>query len=160
MRRASGGSGRDGPAVGGQVCILAVKGRGDSVIFTAEFEGGILHELTRFAREKGFSRIEELISLLFRYGVSEERGVEAEEQPSEVFLMGARYATMRFRAFELFAHNRALTIGLATALQENLRQRRLASERGLAPAKKEEWEGWNQEKVDGLYERYVFVRME
>lgn len=140
------------------VSILGVRRREKSVRLIARFEGKTWKELSRFAREKGYVKREELLSILFSYGVSEREGVDIEKHHSEMFALGGKYSAMKFQAYELFTDNRALTLALSSTLPDNRRLRRLAEEQGLIPAKKEEWDDWSQEAIDGFYKRYLFVR--
>lgn len=138
--------------------ILAVSNHGESVKLTVRFEGRTWKELSKFAKEKGYVKREELLALLFSYGVSEREGVDIEKRHSEMFALGGSYSAMKFQSYELFTDNRALTLALSSTLPENKKLRRLAEERGLIRPKKEEWDDWNQEAIDGYYKRYVFVR--
>ena len=138
------------------VSVLGVKSHGKSVKLIARFEGKTWKELSKFAREKGYVKREELLSLLFSYGMSEREGVDIEKRHSEMFVIGGRYSAMKFQAYELITDNRALTMALSSTLPDNRRLRRLAQEKGLIPPKKEEWDGWNQEAIDSFYKRYVF----
>ncbi|MDG7016551.1 MAG: hypothetical protein JRM82_04155 [Nitrososphaerota archaeon] len=140
------------------VSVLEVKNHGESVRLTAKFEGKTWKELLKFAKEKGYVKREELLSLLFSYGVSEREGVDIEKRHSEMFVLGGKYSSMKFQAYELFTDNRALTLKLSTMLPDNRKLRRLAEEEGLMTEKKEEWDGWDQEKVDGFYKKYVFIK--
>ncbi|MDE1852772.1 MAG: hypothetical protein KGI38_03370 [Thaumarchaeota archaeon] len=138
--------------------ILGVANLGKSVKLTAKFEGKTWKQLSKFAREKGYVKREELLSLLFSYGVSGREGVDIEKRHSEIFALGGKYSSMKFQAYELFTDNRAHTMALSSMLPDNRRLRKLAVERGLAPTKKEEWDDWNQEAIDGFYKRYLFIR--
>lgn len=140
------------------VAVLEVNNHGESVRVTAKFEGKTWKDLLRFAKDKGYVKREELLSLLFSYGVSGREGVDMEKRHAEMFALGGRYSSMRFRAYELFTDNRILTLGLSSTLPDNKRLRRLAEEKGLTTGKEEEWDSWDREKVDSFYNKYVFVR--
>jgi hypothetical protein len=138
--------------------ILGVSNFGDSVKIVARFEGETWKELSNFARQMGYSVMKELLPILFSYGVTDREGVDIEERRSEMFALGSKYAALKFEAYQLFADNRVLSMALSTMLPENRRLRKLAEERGLLPANTEEWDSWDQEKIDDFYEKYVFVR--
>lgn len=140
------------------ISVLSVRNHGESVELTAKFEGKTWKELSKFGREKGYVRREELLSLLFAYGVSQKEGVDIEKRHSEMFILGGKYSSMKFQAYELFADNRALTLKLSTMLPDNKRMRKQAEEKGLVPAKKEEWDGWDHDSIDSFYKKYVFVK--
>lgn len=154
------GNGRDRkPAEGTDIIsVLAVRNHSESVKLTARFEGKTWRELTKFGKEKGFVKREELLSLLFSYGVSDREGVDTEKRHSEMLVLGGKYSSMKFQAYELFTDNRALTLALSTMLPDNRRLRRLAEEKRLITEKEEEWDGWDQERVDGFYKKYVFIK--
>jgi hypothetical protein len=140
------------------VRITSVNDNGDPVKIKASFKGKTLNEVTKFAREKGYTMMKELLPILFSYGVTEREGVDIEKRRLEVFVLGGKYAAMTFEAYQQFADNRALTMALSSMLPENKRLRELAEQKGLAVIKKEDWDDWNQEKIDSYYKKYVFVR--
>ncbi len=136
--------------------ILAIHNTGDSVKITVKLGGKSLKEISNFARQMGFM-MEDLLPILFSYGVSEKAGVDVEKRRSEMFAIVREYSVMRFEAHQIFNDNRALTMMLSTMLAENKRLRRLAEEKGLIPKKKEEWDSWDQEKIDIFFKKYVLV---
>jgi hypothetical protein len=140
------------------VSLSLVRPRQGSVAVAARLDGETWKEVAKFAREKGYFRMNEILSLLFSYGVSDREGVDVKKRRSEMIELGRKYSAMRFRAHELFSDNQALTMALSTMLRDNRRLRKLAEEKGLIPAGKEEWDEWNEELLDGFYRRYVFVR--
>lgn len=154
--------GKEGNKASGEavdtVAIIAVRSRGESTMVTVRFEGRIWRELTGFADEKGYVKREDLLSLLFAYGMSDREGVDMKKRHSEMAAIGGRYASMKFRAYELFADNCAMTIALAATLSENIKLRAEAQEKGLRQEKEEAWDSWGQEEIDGLYRRYVFAK--
>jgi hypothetical protein len=140
------------------VSVLAVGRHENEVKIAVKFEGKTWRELSKFAREKGYVRREELLSLLFTYGVSEKGGVDIRKRHSEMFALGGKYASMNFEAYGLFKDNMALTLKLSSMLPDNRRLRKAAAERGLVLDRKEEWDGWDQGVLDGFYQRYVFTK--
>lgn len=141
-----------------RVEILGVERDGDSVMLTAKFEGMTWNKLKSFAAEKGYVKHEELLSLLFSYGLSPSEGVDIQKRHAESAALGARYSAMKFEAYRLFTDNRAMTIALSSMLSENKALRAQAHERGVLQGPDEVWDHWNTEEIDSLYMRYVFVR--
>jgi len=138
--------------------ILAVSNSGDSVRIAARFEGKTWEQVSNFARQMGYTVMKEVLPILFSYGVTEKEGVDIEKRRSEMFALGGKYAALKFEAYQIFADNRALTMTLSWMLRENKRLRKLAEEKGLMAAKGEEWDSWDQEKIDSFYKKYLFVR--
>lgn len=137
--------------------ILAAVNSGDTVKITARFEGKTWKEISNFARQKGYTA-KDLLPVLFSYGVTEKEGVDVEKRRSEMFILSGKYSAMRFEAYQIFTDDRALTMALSTMLPENKKLRKLAEEMQLIQETKEEWDSWDQEKVDGFYKKYVFVK--
>jgi len=140
------------------VSITSVIDNGDQVRIKASFKGGTWNKLTRFGREKGYTSMKELLPTLFAFGVTEREGVDIEKRRSEVFVLGGKYAAMKFEAYRRFADNRALTMALSSMLPENKRLRKLAAQKGLAVMKKEDWDDWDQGTIDSYYKKYLFIR--
>ncbi|MDE1853967.1 MAG: hypothetical protein KGI38_09540 [Thaumarchaeota archaeon] len=140
------------------VSILGVNDSGDTVRVVAKFRGQTWNLVSEFAQEKGYEVKKELLSMLFSYGVAEVESVEVEKRRSEMFVLGRKYAAMRFETYQLFSDNKALTMALPSLLAENKRLRERAEGKGLVAAKKEEWDDWSRETIDSFYKKYVFVR--
>jgi hypothetical protein len=140
------------------VSLLAVRSHENAIKIAAKFEGKTWMELSKFAREKGYVRREELLSLLFTYGVSEREGVDNKKRHSEMFTIGGKYASMKFEAYRLFNDNKALALKLSAMVPDNRRLRKDAAERGLILDRREEWDDWDQEVIDRFYRWYVFIK--
>ena len=138
--------------------ILAVSNSGDSVRITARFEGKTWEKVSNFARQMGYTAMKEVLPILFSYGVTEKEGVDIEKRRSEMFALGGKYAALKFEAYQFFTDNRALTMTLSWMLRENKRLRKLAEEKGLMASIGEEWDSWDQEKIDSFYKKYLFVK--
>lgn len=136
--------------------ILGISNTDKLVDVTARFEGRTWKEVSRFARQMGYTVMKELLPILFSYGVTDEEGVDIEKRRMELFSLGSKYAAMKFEAYQLFADNRALTMALSTMLPENKTLRKSAAEKGLVPAVHEEWDDWAQDTIDSFYKKYVF----
>jgi len=129
-----------------------------TVKLTVEFEGKTWRELSDFMRSQGFIRESDGLSLLFEYGVSEREGIDIEKRHSEMMAISGRYSGMHFDAYTLFKRNQALVIALPAMLPDNRRLRKEAEERGLIPSRRETWDDWDHETVDGFQRKYVYVR--
>ena len=152
--------GRQHPAEVDTHSIIEVGNSEESIKITARFEGKTWEEISGFARRMGYTAMKELLPILFSYGVTNEEGVDIEKRRSEMFALGGRYAAMKFESYQLFSDNRALSMALSTMLPENKKLRKLVAEKGLAPAKHEQWDDWTQDKIDSFYQKYVFILKE
>ncbi|MDG6920475.1 MAG: hypothetical protein JRN59_03005 [Nitrososphaerota archaeon] len=136
--------------------ILETRITEESVKITARFEGKTWQQIADFARRMGYTDMKELVSMLFSYGVSEVEGADVERRRPELYSLGGRYAAMKFEAYQQFTDNLALSMALSTMLPENRGLRKLAAERGLIPHRKEPWDNWTQEDIDGFLQKYIY----
>lgn len=118
-------------------------------------------KLDQFLKEKGLPE-RQGIPMLIHYGLSEESEEELEklksEKESQIGHLWGTYATMKFRAYEYFTENKALTMRLSYSLSENLSLKRRLENMGLRSlVPKDEWDGWNEETVESYFRRYVFA---
>ncbi|MDG6920927.1 MAG: hypothetical protein JRN59_05300 [Nitrososphaerota archaeon] len=156
----SSAKGKQHPAEVDTHSIIEVGNSEESVKITARFEGKTWKEISSFARQMGYTAMKELLPILFSYGVTDEEGVDIEKRRSEMFALGGRYAAMKFESYQLFSDNRALSMALSTMLPENKKLRKLLAEKGLTPAKHEQWDDWAQDEIDSFYKKYVFILKE
>jgi len=121
----------------------------------------IAEKLDSFLKEKGLPE-REGIQTLIEYGLSDEDEEELEklrsEKESQVSYMHGKYATMKFRAYELFVENRRITMKLNMLLSENrLLKKRLKDEGLQDPVSKDEWDDWDKDATEKYYRKYVFL---
>jgi hypothetical protein len=140
------------------VSILDRRTDGTTVKLVVKFEGKTWEELSSFMREQGFFREGDGLSLLFEYGVSEKEGIDIEKRHSEMMVISGRHSGMHFDAYTLFKRNQALAIALPVMLSDNRRLRKQAEERRLISSRRETWDDWDKETVNGFQRRYVFGR--
>jgi len=118
-------------------------------------------ELYRFLREKGLPE-EEGIQRLILYGLNplskeEADSLEAEKSSPQKEL--SAYAPLRFKAYEYFMENRAITMQLRPLISENRRLKELLRANGLNEFfPRSEWDGWDEAKIEEYYSKYVFKR--
>lgn len=121
----------------------------------------IAEKLEKFLKEKGlFER--QGIPLLIEYGLSDESEKELEklklEKESQMHHMYGTYCTMKFRAYEYFMENKAMTIRLSFLLSTNRSLKRKLVEEGLQSyLSHDEWNKWDEAKIDEFFHKYVFM---
>jgi len=118
-------------------------------------------KLEQFLTEKGLPK-KQCISLLIRYGLSDESEEELEklklEKESQMHHMYGSYCNMKFRAYEYFITNKAMTIRLSFLLSKNRSLKQKLIKEGLQKcASKDEWDGWDELKVNEFFCKYVFM---
>ena len=118
-------------------------------------------KLEQFLREKGlFER--QGIPLLIEYGLSDESEEELDklrlEKDSQIHHMYGTYCNMKFRAYEYFMENKALTMRLSSSLSKNQSLKQKLAEEGLQSClSKDEWDNWDEAKVNEFFRKYVFM---
>jgi len=118
-------------------------------------------KLEQFLREKGlFER--QGIPLLIEYGLSDESEEELDklrlEKESQIDHMYGTYCTMKFRAYESFMENKAMTIRLSSSLSRNQSLKQKLAEEGLQSyLSQDEWDNWDEAEVDEFFRKYVFM---
>jgi len=118
-------------------------------------------KLDRFLKEKGLPE-RQGIPMLIQYGLSGESEEELEklksEKESQMGRIWGAYAVMKFRAYEYFTENKALTMRLPSSLSENRSLKRRLENTGIQSlVPKDEWDDWNQETVESYFRKYVFM---
>jgi hypothetical protein len=103
------------------------------------------------------------IGLLLAYGLSDETEDELEilrrEKELNMFKLGQKYATMRFRSYEYYQENKALTMRLRLMLNENKSLKKTLEKENLSCEVHDNfWDDWGEEKIDDYYRKYVFGR--
>jgi hypothetical protein len=121
----------------------------------------VAEKLEQFLKEKGlFER--QGIPLLIEYGLSDESEEELDklrlEKESQIHHMYGTYCNMKFRAYEYFMENKAITMGLSFALSKNrsLKQR-LKEEGSQSRISQDEWDKWDEARVNEFFRKYVFM---
>jgi len=117
-------------------------------------------KLDRFLKEKGLP-YREGIPLLITYGLSDETAEELEklksEKESQMGRLWGTYAIMKFRAYEYFVENNAITMRLSFLLSENRSLKRMLEKEGLQDRiPKDEWDNWDKATIEDYYRKYVF----
>lgn len=119
-------------------------------------------KLDQFLKEKGLWKSHGF-SMLIQYGLSEENEEELERLKLEMQSKRGRelwgeYCIMKFRAYEYFMENKAITMKLRFLLSENrLLKKKLENEGLQSYLSKNEWDSWNEAVIDNYYRKYVFV---
>jgi len=101
------------------------------------------------------------VQLLIIYGLSDETQEEFEqlrqERKSKIFKLGQQRSIIRFRSYEYFQENRILTMKLRNMLNENRSLKKGLKKEGYgSEVSRNEWDNWNEEKIDYYYTRYLF----
>jgi hypothetical protein len=121
----------------------------------------VAEKLEQFLKEKGlFGR--QGVTLLIEYGLSDESEEELEklrlEKESQFHHLYGTYCNMKFGAYEYFMENKAITIGLSLLLSKNRSLKQKLAEEGLQGyIPQDEWDNWNEDKVDEFFRKYVFM---
>ena len=121
----------------------------------------VAEKLEQFLKEKGlFER--QGIPLLIEYGLSDESEEELEklklEKESQMHHMFGTYCNMKFRAYEYFMENKAITIRLSSLLSKNQSLKQKLVEEGLQRyLSQDEWDSWGEAKIGGFFRKYVFM---
>lgn len=118
-------------------------------------------KLEQFLKEKGFSR-RQGIPLIIEYGLSDESEEELEklklEKESHARHLYGTYCIMKFRAYQYFMENKAITMRLPSALSKNRSLKQRLREEGLQSfVSQDEWDEWNEAKVKEFFRKYVFM---
>lgn len=118
-------------------------------------------KLNDFLRNKGFfafGRQAEGMALLVEYGLSSENQ-ETDEGREWLAKAGPKYASLRFKTHEYYTQNFSIAMGLRLHLQENRSLKQLLKDKGLGKyVTVDEWDGWDDRRIDEFYRRYVFIR--
>jgi len=118
-------------------------------------------KLEQFLREKGlFER--QGIPLLIEYGLSDESEEELDklrlEKESQIHHMYGTYCNMKFRAYEYFMENKAMVMRLSSSLSKNQSLKKKLAEEGLQSClSQDEWDRWDEAKVNEFFRKYVFM---
>ncbi|MGQ9743866.1 MAG: hypothetical protein ACUVQW_04540 [Candidatus Bathycorpusculaceae bacterium] len=118
-------------------------------------------KLEQFLKEKGLSE-RQGIPLLIEYGLSDESEEELDklrlEKESQIHHMYGTYCNMKFRAYEYFMENKAITIRLSFLLSKNQSLKQKLVEEGLQSyLSQDEWDNWNEAEVNEFFRKYVFM---
>ena len=119
-------------------------------------------QLNVFLREKGLQQSNG-IPLLVQYGLSDENEEELEKLRSEMGSQVGRsldkeYTVMKFQAYEYFMENKALTMRLNLLLSENRQlKQRLEADSLRDCICKDEWDNWDEARIDEFFDKYVLM---
>ncbi len=141
--------------------ILGVRSGNGKVHVEVAMSRDFNAKLNDFLRKKGFfafGRQAEGMALLVKYGLFSERP-EADEGREWLAKTGPKYASLRFKTHEYYTQNFSIAMGLRLHLQENKSLKQLLREKGLGKyVTEDEWDGWDDRRIDEFYRRYVFTR--
>jgi len=131
----------------------------------ARLKVAIPHEaaekLEQFLKEKGLLKRQGIL-LLIEYGLSDESEEELDklrlEKESQMQHLYGTYSVMKFRAYEYLMENKALARRLPFILSENqsLKQR-LEKEGSQSCIPQDEWDSWDEAKINEFFRKYVFM---
>jgi len=117
--------------------------------------------LEKFLSDKGFS-VEDAFPVMIEYGLDcldpDELKKINEEKELEQAKIGKSYPTLRFKTYQYFMDNQAMTMQLRIMLTENRRLKEMIRDSGLEQVPKSEWDRWGEEEIKRLYEKYVFTK--
>jgi len=118
-------------------------------------------KLEQFLKEKGLFK-RQGIPLLIEYGLSDESEKELEklklEKESQMHHLYVTYCNMKFRTYEYSMENEATTIRLSSLLSKNHSLKLRLKEEGLQSfLSQDEWDSWNETKVNEFFRKYVFM---
>lgn len=122
---------------------------------------GVAEKLWQFLKEKGLPK-KQGIPLVIEYGLSDESEEKLEklklEKESQMHNLYGTYCNMKFRSYEYFMENKALTIRPSFLLSKNRSLKRRLIEEGLQSyLSQNEWDNWNEATVNELLRKYVFM---
>jgi len=121
----------------------------------------VAEKLEQFLNEKGlFER--QGIPLLVEYGLSDESEEELDklrlEKESQMHHLYGTYCNMKFHAYEYFMENNAITMRLSSTLSKNRSLKQRMREEGLQSCiSQDEWDNWDEAKVNEFFRKYVFI---
>jgi hypothetical protein len=120
----------------------------------------IAEKLDHFLKEKALTE-RESIPTLIQYGLSDESEEELAELESEmrsqVSHLSGKHATKRFLIYEYFIENKETTLRLRFLLSENRFLKERTKKEGLQTrVTEDEWDNWDEPKISGYYQKYVF----
>lgn len=121
----------------------------------------VAEKLAQFLKEKGLFE-KQGFPLLIEYGLSEESVEELTklnlEKDSQMRHMYETYCTMKFRAYEYFMENQALTMRLSSMLSRNKALKQKLKEEGLLKySSQDEWDSWDEKKIEEFFRKYIFM---
>ena len=126
-----------------------------------ELPSGFVGRLSQFLSEKCLLP-EDALPVMVEYGLEaeDEEALKRlkEERDRDLCRIDSEYATLRFRSYQYFMVNQAITMKLNILLSENRRLKEACRANGLLPEdSSDEWDAWGSEKVVELFRRYVFT---
>lgn len=126
-----------------------------------ELPSGFIGRLSQFLSEKCLLP-EDALPVMVEYGLEaeDEEALKRlkEERDRELCRIDSEYAALRFRSYQYFMVNQAITMKLNILLSENRRLKEACRANSLLPKeRRDEWDGWGSERVGELFRRYVFT---
>jgi len=121
----------------------------------------VAEKLKRLLKEKGLLERQGIV-LLISYGLSDESEEELEklklEKETQMHHLYGTYCVMKFRAYEYFMGNKAITMRLSFLLSKNQSLKQELVEEGLQSCiSQDEWDNWDEAKVNEFFRKYVFM---
>ena len=118
-------------------------------------------KLEKFLEEKGLLERQGIV-LLISYGLSDESKEELDglrlEKESQMHHLYGTYCVMKFRVYEYSMENNALTMRLSSLLSKNRSLKQRMKEEGSQDCiLQDEWDNWDEAKVDEFFRKYVFM---
>lgn len=132
------------------------------VSLEVSFAGDYWEKVETFLRQKIGHPTErekaDAIAMILEYGAPKENAAR-EWTMTEKFAIGAEHASLKFRMFECFQENKAISIGLTVNLGlDRSLKRQVAELRGGEAVPHNEWDSWGDAKVSEYQNRYLFVK--
>ena len=117
--------------------------------------------LEQFLKEKGLPK-RQGIPIIIEYGLSDESEEELQklksEKESQTHDLYGTYCIMKFRAYEYLMENKAITMRLSFMLSENRSLKHRLKEQGLQSyVAEDEWDKWDEAKMNEFFQKYVFM---
>jgi len=127
-----------------------------------EMSNEFYDELHDFLKKKGYiqqRREKEGILILLKFGLSEESHEELEQNKEEMIELSSEYAMKTYFTSENYQENFEFVKGLNYHLNFNRGLKKELIRRNLCEAVPlDEWDKWDDEYVECLYQKYVFKK--
>ena len=148
----------DGPPV----AIENREVKGEAIVLDVSFRKDYWEKVETFLRQKVGSLTErekgEAISVLLEYGAPKENAAK-ELTMTEKFAIGGMHSSLKFQMFECFQANRAIVVGLGVNLPLNRSlKKQIAALEGAGAVPHDEWDSWDEAKVNEYMNRYLFIK--
>lgn len=144
----------------GSLVVVAEHDDGGGVIVEVSLAGAFRKKVDAFLEEK-FGYIstreeEEVIATLVEFG-ARSSGATKLLSSTEKFAIAGRDSSLHFKQYEYFKQNRDVAIGLRTHLDRNRELKgKLRAVNRAESVPSDEWDSWDEDTVNGFYDKYVF----